>query len=208
MNPFCVEVSNPDRLISNMARREIGRGFEFNPVIELLRSGVGSKMLAIRVAKIVSVAAIALYMALVVFNNVTDYWTNFAYVADVLDVEQISPRSNIRWRAITSPVLYHVAFGLIILTEFFVATLTAAGALAMTRALRASAQKFARAKGLAVLGLALGFLLYEGGFVAVAGEWFGMWQSASHAAGPSAFQILLTMMGVLIFVALKDEEFS
>ena len=105
-------------------------------------------------------------------------------------------------------MLYHVAFGLISLTEFFVATLTAAGALAMTRALRASAQKFARAKGLAVLGLALGFLLYEGGFVAVAGEWFGMWQSASHAAGPSAFQILITMMGVLIFVALKDEEFS
>src|ERR1700731_4900397 len=51
---------------------------------------------------------------------------------------------------------------------------------------------------------ALGFLLYEGGFVAVAGEWIGMWQSASHAAGPSAFQILITMMGFLIFVALKD----
>ena len=47
----------------------------------------------------------------------------------------------------------------------------------------------------------------SGGFVAVAGEWFGMWQSASHAAGPSAFQILITMMGVLIFVTLKDEEF-
>jgi hypothetical protein len=48
----------------------------------------------------------------------------------------------------------------------------------------------------------------SGGFVAVAGEWFGMWQSASHAAGPSAFQILITVMGFLIFVALKDEEFS
>ena len=90
MNPFCVEVSNTDRLSSHMARREIGRGFEFNHVIELLRSGVGSKMLAIRVAKIVSVAAIALYMALVVFNNVTDYWRNFAYVADMLDVEACS----------------------------------------------------------------------------------------------------------------------
>ena len=44
-------------------------------------------MLAIRLAKIVAVGAIALYVALVVFNNVTDYWTNFAYVADVLDVE-------------------------------------------------------------------------------------------------------------------------
>ena len=32
-----------------------------------------------------------------------------------------------------------------------------------------------------------------------------MWQSASHAAGPSAFQILVTMLGVLIFVSLKDE---
>src|SRR6202035_6042443 len=37
---------------------------------------------------------------------------------------------------------------------------------------------------------ALGFLLYEGGFVAVAGEWIGMWQSALHAYCPSAFHIL------------------
>src|SRR3984893_2424875 len=55
---------------------------------------------------------------------------------------------------------------------------------------------------------ALGFLLYEGGFVAVAGEWFGMWQSASMLPAPAAFQIIITMMGFLIFVALKDEEFS
>ena len=43
------------------------------------------------------------------------------------------------------------------------------------------------AKAKAVVGLALGFLLYEGGFVALAGEWFGMWQSASYDAVPSAF---------------------
>src|SRR2546430_610628 len=106
------------------------------------KSETWCSMLAVRLAKIVSVAAIALYMALVVFNNVTDYWTNFAYVADVLDVEQISPQSNIRWRAITSPVFHHAAFVLIILTELLIAALMAAGALAMTRALRANAQKF------------------------------------------------------------------
>ena len=165
-------------------------------------------MLAVRLAKIVSVGTIALYMALVVFNNVTDYWTNFAFVVDVLDIEQISPRSTIRWRAITSPALHHAAYSLIILTEFFIAMLTAAGALAMTRALRLSAEEFQRAKAKAVSGLALGFLLYEGGFVAVAGEWFGMWQSASYDAVPSAFRILVTMLGVLIFVALKDEELA
>ena len=165
-------------------------------------------MLAIRLAKILSVAAIALYMALVVFNNVSDYWTNFAYVAEVLDIEQISPRSDIRWRAITSPALHHAAFVLIILTEFAIALLTAAGALAMARALKAPAQKFARAKAKAAAGLALGFLLYEGAFVAVAGEWFGMWQSAAADAVPSAFRILSTMLGVLIFVSLKDEELA
>ncbi len=165
-------------------------------------------MLAIRLAKILSVGVIALYMALVVFNNVTDYWTNFAYVSEVLDIEQISPRSDIRWRAITSPALHHAAFVLIILTELAIALLTAAGALAMARALKASAQTFARAKAKAAAGLTLGFLLYEGGFVAVAGEWFGMWQSAAADAVPSAFRILSTMLGVLIFVSLEDEELT
>jgi predicted small integral membrane protein len=165
-------------------------------------------MIAVRLAKTVSVGAIALYMALVVYNNVTDYSTNFAFVQAVLDIEQISPRSTIRWRAVTSPLLHHAAFALIILTELAVALLTAAGALAMARALKAGAQKFARAKGLAITGLALGFLLYEGGFVAIAGEWFGMWQSASRAAGASAFQILVTMLGLLIFISLKDGEIA
>ncbi len=164
-------------------------------------------MLAIRLAKITAVGAIGLYMALVVFNNVTDYWTNFAYVEGVLDIEQTLPKSTIRWRAVTSPLLHHAAFVSIIVAEFFIGLLTAAGVLAMARALKASATQFQQAKSKAVAGLALGFLLYEGGFVAVAGEWFGTWQSPTYDAVPSAFRILATMLGVLIFVALKDEEF-
>jgi predicted small integral membrane protein len=72
--------------------------------------------------------------------------------------EQISPRSTIRWRAITSPALHHAAYSLIILTEFFIAMLAAAGALAMTRAVRLSAEEFQRAKAKAVAGLALSAL--------------------------------------------------
>ena len=47
----------------------------------------------------------------------------------------------------------------------------------MARQLRAKAPPFQHAKSMAVAGLTLGFLLYEGGFVAVGGEWFGMWQA-------------------------------
>ena len=78
----------------------------------------------------------------------------------------------------------------------------------MARRVRAGAPQFQAAKTPAVAGLTLGFLLYEGGFVAVGGEWFGMWQARDFDAVQSAFRTLMTMLGVLIFVCLKDEEIA
>ena len=162
--------------------------------------------LVIRLAKIACVGAVALYMALVAFGNVTDYGTNFAYVTQVLDMDEIPGGAAIRWRAVTSPALHQLAYLAIIATEIAIFALTGLGALAMIRAMKSSAQTFQRAKNLAILGLALGFLLFEGGFIAVAGEWFGMWRSSGADAGQSAFRIAITMLGVLIFVSLKDED--
>src|SRR5271165_1053086 len=163
-------------------------------------------MLAIRLAKIACAGTLALYAGLVAFGNLTDYWTNFAFVEHVLDMDQLPVGSALRWRAISSVTLHHGAYLLIIGAEIASAGLAAAGAVAMARQLRSSAQSFQAAKGFAILGLALGFLLYEGGFVAVGGEWFGMWQARDIDAVQSAFRVLMTMLGVLIFVTLKDED--
>ncbi len=163
-------------------------------------------MLAIRLAKIGCVAAVAFYVGLVAFNNITDYWTNFAFVAHVLDMDQIFPQSDIRWRAINSPALHHAGYVLIIAVEVAVAALCGFGAAAMARSARAKAPRFQQAKSFAIIGLTLGFLLYEGGFIAVGGEWFGMWQSQSWDGVPSAFRFVVTLLGVLIFVSLKDED--
>lgn len=163
-------------------------------------------MLAIRLAKIACVAAIAFYVGLVAFGNVSDYWTNFTFVTHVLDMDEVPAAAHIHWRAITSPLLHHASYILIIGTEIITAALCALGALAMARQLRAKAQSFQHAKSMAVAGLTLGFLLYEGGFVAIGGEWFGMWQAGSFDAVPSAFRILMTMLGVLVFVSLRDED--
>lgn len=165
-------------------------------------------MLAIRLAKIACVAAIAFYVALVAFGNITDYWTNFTFVTHILDMDEIPAASDIRWRAITSPILHHASYLLIIATEVITSVLCALGTLAMARQLRGKAQSFQQAKSLAVAGLTLGFLLYEGGFVAVGGEWFGMWQARDFDAVQSAFRILMTMLGVLVFVSLRDEELT
>ena len=75
----------------------------------------------------------------------------------------------------------------------------------MVRQRKASAPLFQKAKSSAVVALTLGFLLYEGGFVAVAGEWFGMWQAQQWNGVQSAFRAATTMLGVLIFVSLKDD---
>lgn len=165
-------------------------------------------MLAIRFAKIAAVAAIAFYMALVAFDNVLDYGTNFTFLTRVLDMDDVFPTNTLRWRAVTSPALHHGFYISIIAVEFIIAALCAAGAAAMILALRAKASAFQRAKSLAVLGLALGFLLYEAGFVGVAGEWFGMWEAQAHNAVQSAFRVAMTMLGVSIFICLKEDELA
>lgn len=163
-------------------------------------------MHAIRLAKIACVAALALFMALVAFGNVTDYSTNFAFVTHVLVMDGVQDGAAIRWRAATSPALHQFAYLAIIATEIAIAALTAFGALAMLRALKDGAARFQRAKSAAIVGLALGFLLFEGGFIAIAGEWFGMWRTAGGGAVQSAFRIALTMLGAMIFVSQKDDD--
>ncbi|SFK34475.1 DUF2165 family protein [Methylocapsa palsarum] len=165
-------------------------------------------MLAIRIAKIACVAAVTFYVALVAFDNVLDYGTNFVFVTHVLNMDQVFPDNTLRWRALTSPSIHHASYALIIATEYAVAALGALGVGAMVRKVRADATSFQRAKTFSILGLALGFLLYEGGFIAVGGEWFGMWEAQTFNGVDSAFRVALTMLAVLIFVSMKDEELT
>ncbi len=159
-----------------------------------------------RLSKTSCVAAIGVYVALVAFGNITDYWTNFAFVTHTLDMDMVPAGSQTHWRAIKSPVIHYAVYSLIIVTEIITSVLCLLGALVMARKVRAKAQAFQHAKATGIIGLTLGFLLYEGGFVAVGGEWFGMWQAGTSDAVPSAFRILVTMLGVLIFTSLKDED--
>src|SRR5689334_23409922 len=118
-------------------------------------------MPAIRAAKALLVAAIAVFASLVVFGNVSDYNTNFVFVAHVLSMDTIFPFSTIKYRAITSPQLHHLAYAMIIAAEAATAVLCWIGA-AM---LRATHGGFNRAKTFAVAGLTVGFLLWQVGFM-------------------------------------------
>lgn len=163
-------------------------------------------MIAIRTAKSIMVAAIALFATLVAFGNITDYGTNLAFVQHVLAMDTIFPGSTIRYRAITAPDLQHAAYALIIATEALTAVLCWIGTWMLLRSMRGEGAAFNRAKTFAVCGLGLGFLLWQVGFMTIGGEWFGMWQSQQWNGVPSAFRFVVVILGVLIFVAMPDAE--
>jgi predicted small integral membrane protein len=165
-------------------------------------------MIAIRAAKAALVAAVALFASLVTFGNLTDYNTNFEFVRHVLSMDTIFEFSTIKYRAITDPTLQHAAYAVIITAEGATAVLCWIGAVALAHALRADAATFNRSKTYAVVGLTLGFLLWQVGFMSIGGEWFGMWQSQQWNGVPSAFRFVMTIVAVLIFVVLPDQELA
>jgi predicted small integral membrane protein len=114
--------------------------------------------------------------------------------------------ATIRYRAITSPALQQAAYALIIAADILTALLCWIGAGHLLARLRAGAAAFNGAKGFAVAGLLLGLLVWQVGFISIAGEWFGMWMSQTWNGIPSAFRLVAILLGTLIFVALPDGE--
>jgi predicted small integral membrane protein len=167
---------------------------------------VSSPARLMRLAKAAMTAAVAALMSVVAFGNITDYGTNFAFVQHVMSMDTLFPTTTITYRRITSPLLHHAAYDIVIVTEVIIAAACWIGALALLRALRAPAKVFNGAKTFAISGLVLGFLLYQFGFITIAGEWFGMWMSEHWNGVASAFRYLMIIVAVLIFVALPDGE--
>ncbi len=163
-------------------------------------------MIAIRAAKVAMVAAIALFASLVAFGNLTDYGTNFTFVQHVLSMDTIYPSSTIKYRAITDPNLQRAAYALIIAVEIAVAVLCWIGAFILVREILSDADAFNRAKPAAMVGLIVGFLFWQVGFISIGGEWFGMWMSSQWNGVNSAFRIVSTIAVVLIFLAMPDGE--
>jgi predicted small integral membrane protein len=163
-------------------------------------------MIVVRLAKTAMVAAIALFATLVAFGNLTDYGTNFVFVQHVLSMDSVFPNSHIHYRAITSPALHHAAYALIITAETATAVMCWIGTARMLLRRRSDAATFQRAKTCAVLGLTLGFLTWQVGFMTIGGEWFGMWQSQQWNGVPSAFRFVMVILGVLIFVVMRDDD--
>lgn len=166
----------------------------------------GTPDVILRLSKSFLVMAIAFFATLVVFGNVTDYGSNFAFVQHVFSMDTIFPEASIKYRAIDTPWMHHAGYLFIILLEALTALLCWVGGFKLLAHRNAPAIEFNKSKGVAIAGLTLGILTWQVGFMSMGGEWFGMWMSESWNGVPSAFRIFMTMLGVLIYLVLPESD--
>jgi predicted small integral membrane protein len=159
-----------------------------------------------RCAKTLLVASIGLLYALVVFNNLTDFDSNYQFVRHVLSMDTTFPGNNGMYRALTLPA-WHIAFYLsIIAWEIATTILLWWGAVRLALSLRLAATQFNAAKRIALLALTTSLLMWLVAFLAIGGEWFLMWQSRDWNGQQSAFRNFTVVGIVLLFLAQPDSD--
>jgi predicted small integral membrane protein len=160
----------------------------------------------LRLAKTLLVAAVAFFYTLVVFNNLTDYGSNYAFVHHVLLMDSTFPGNHGMWRAI-HPLWMHAAFyDSIICWETVTMLLLWAGSAALLRALGKPGVVFQRAKTLAIIGLTIGLLMWFVAFLSVGGEWFLMWQSPTWNGQEAAFRMFLVVGVVFLLLVMPEAD--
>lgn len=159
-----------------------------------------------RIAKILLLAAIALFYTLVVINNTTDFNSNYQFVRHVLMMDSTFPGNNGMWRAMTNPI-WHLSFYIsIIIWECVTMVLSWWGAIALLRVLRKSADEFNRAKRIPIAALTLSMLMWMVAFLSVGAEWFLMWQSHTWNGQEAAFRMFVVVGMVLLLIVQPDRE--
>ena len=162
--------------------------------------------MTLRTIKSALVFGVAIFYSLVVFNNITDYGSNYEFVRHVLMMDSTFPGNRGMWRAIHSPLL-HTAFYLSIITwETITMLLCWWGGIRMAQALGGTATAFHQAKRVSIAALTLSLLMWLVVFLAVGGEWFLMWQSKNWNGQDAAFRMFTVVGIVLLFLAQPDIE--
>jgi predicted small integral membrane protein len=160
----------------------------------------------VRIAKTALVAAVGAYLALVVFNNLTDYGSNYAFVQHVLAMDTTFPGNGGMWRALSAPWIAHGFYVGIIAWEAAACLMALAGAWRMWHRRGDAAAVFNHTKQLAIAGLSLNLLQWLIAFIAVGGEWFLMWQSSTWNGSDAAGRMFAVVGITLLFVNAKDDE--
>ena len=159
----------------------------------------------LRAAKASLVFGVAVFYTILVFNNLTDYDSNYQFVRHVLMMDSTFPGNHGMWRALDSPA-WHTAFYLAIIAwESFTMVLCWWGTARLAKALRGTTGEFRKAATVAIAALTSSLLMWLIAFLSVGGEWFLMWQSKTWNGQEAAFR-MFTVVGIILLLVAQREE--
>ena len=159
-----------------------------------------------RSVKMLVLAGVALYYTLVVFNNLTDFGSNYEFIQHVLSMDSTIPGNHGMWRALSSPGIQLAFYWMIILWELVTMVLAWWGLVNLIRALWGPATVYNTQKRVAVMALTLSLLMWLVAFLDVGGEWFLMWQSHTWNGQEEAFRMFMIVGFVLLLLLQPDSE--
>lgn len=146
-----------------------------------------------------------LYYLLVAADNSVDTDTNRRGVAAILSMRDTIHHAGIDWHAITSGTAVWIVYILIVIWEYLIAFVLLAAAVAWWRVV-VGRQMRVTAVRLASMGWTMVVLLFLGGFLTIAGEWFRMWANKDVNASAAALQNFLIAAVGLILVHLPERS--
>lgn len=173
---------------------------------DALPSVLAGAPMMLRATKVAMVFAVALYYTLLVFNNITDYSSNYQFVRHVLMMDSTFPGNHGMWRALNQPALHTVFYLSIIAWESATMILCWWGGLLLARMSRGTIAVFNHAKRISVIGLTSALLMWLVAFLTVGGEWFLMWQSKAWNGQEVAVRMFTVVGIVLLLVVQPDRE--
>ena len=159
-----------------------------------------------RIAKLLLLSGVALFYSLVVFNNITDFDSNYQFVRHVLMMDSTFPGNRGMWRSLDAP-FWHLSFYFSVIAWEMVTTILCWwGVVALLKALRKPAIDFNAAKRIPVIALTLSMMMWLVAFLSVGAEWFLMWQSHTWNGQEAAFRMFVVVGVVLLIVLQVDRE--
>lgn len=160
----------------------------------------------IRYSKAILMAYISFFGLLVMYSNFTDYASNYEYVGHVLSMDTTRENLNLSYRAITSPILHHRIYWIIITLEVTYTAFCLLGAYHLYRNINASSENFHESKKFAIIGLLIAMFVYYVCLQVVGVEWFNMDESETWNAKDWARHIVDFILPLLIFIAIRIER--
>jgi predicted small integral membrane protein len=157
-----------------------------------------------RAAKTLLLAGVALFYTLVVFNNTTDFDSNYQFVRHVFMMDTTFRGNHGLWRALPEPWLQLALYLSIIAWEFVTCILLWWGLAKLVQTLRRPASAFNASKRIPILALTLSLLMWLVAFLDVGGEWFLMWQSHIWNGQEAAFR-MFAVVGIVLLILLQPE---